>query len=140
MPNWIIYGFLSALFASLVAILGKFGLQNVDSTYATTIRAIVMAVFLICVSLVFGKFSSAAPLGNKALIFVVLSGIAGAVSWIFYFLALKNGPASSVSAIDRTSIIFVILLSGLLLGEKLTVKSVSGSLLIALGAFLITLK
>lgn len=143
--NWTLYAFISAIFAALVAVLGKIGLKDVDSTLATTIRAIVMAVFLIIVSISLGKFSLLSGsnpnnhISNKALYFIVLSGIAGALSWLFYFFAIKNGPASSVAAIDRTSIVFVVVLAILFLGEKFSWLKIFGALLVAGGAFLITL-
>ena len=132
---WIVYALLSAIFAALVAIFGKLGLKNIDSTLATTIRAIIMAVFLFFVSLSFKKFSS------REWILIALSGIAGALSWIFYFSALKSnaGLASKVSAIDRLSIVFVIFLAAIFLGEKLNIKSILGALSITLGAILISL-
>jgi len=142
--NWTLYAFISAIFAALVAIFGKIGLKDVDSTLATTIRAVVMAVFLIIVSLSLGKFSlhsgsAASTITNKALYFIVLSGIAGALSWLFYFFAIKNGPASAVAAIDRTSIVFVVILAILFLGEKFSWLKIAGALLVAAGAFLISM-
>lgn len=140
--TWTLYAFLAAGFASLVAIFGKIGMQNLDSTLATTVRSIIMAGFLIVVSLGLGKFKdfSAGSFTGKEWTFIVLAGIAGALSWLFYFVALKNGPAGAVSAIDRTSIIFVVVLAALFLGEGLGWKGVVGALLVALGAYLITLK
>lgn len=137
--NWIISAFLSAIFAALVAIFGKIGLKDIDSTLATTIRSIVMAIFLVIVALSLGKFSALDTLNNKALTFIILSGIAGAISWLFYFLAIKLGPVSAVAAIDRTSIVFVLLLAFMFLGESLTWVKVIGSVLIAGGALLMVL-
>jgi transporter family protein len=137
--NWIIYALLSALFASLVAIFGKIGLKDIDSTLATTIRSIVMALFLVTVSFSLGKFSMLDGLNSKTLTFIALSGIAGAISWLFYFLALKLGPASAVGAIDKTSIAFVFILALLFLGESFTYMKAGGALLVVLGAILMVL-
>lgn len=137
--NWIAYGLLSAVFAGAVAILGKIGLKNVDSTLATSLRSVVMAVFLVTVSLSLGKFSNISSIDNKALFFIVASGIAGALSWLFYFFALKLGPASGVSAIDRTSAVFVLVLAVLFLGESLTWMKALGAALIVGGAILMIL-
>jgi len=137
---WQIYALLSALFASFVAVIGKFGLSSgIDSTLATTIRAFIMATFLFVVSIVSKKFDgfSFGMLTGKAWLAIVFSGIAGAISWLFYFYALKSGSASAVSAIDRLSIVFVVLFAALLLGEALTWKSILGAILIAVGALLI---
>ena len=137
---WIGYAILSAIFASAVAILGKIGLKNIDSTLATTIRSVVMAVFLIGTTLALQKFALIKTVGNQALTFIVFSGIAGALSWLFYFLALKNGPASGVAALDRLSVVFVVVLAAMFLGEGLTLKSIIGLVLLVLGALLIVFK
>ncbi len=140
--SWVIYAFLSAGFAALVAIFGKIGMQGVDSTLATTVRAIIMALFLVLVSLSVGKFKGFTlhQFTGKEWMFIILAGIAGALSWLFYFSALKHGSAGAVSAIDRTSIIFVVLLAALFLGEGLTWKIVLGAILVSGGVYLITLK
>lgn len=139
---WVVYAFLSATFAALVAIFGKLGLKSIDSTLATSVRAIIMAVFLFGVSISLGKFHNfnIHSFSNKDWILITLSGIAGAISWIFYFLALKYGVTSKVVAIDRLSIIFVIILAALFLGEGFGWKVAFGSALMASGAILITLK
>jgi transporter family protein len=134
--NWILYALLSAVFAALVAIFGKIGLKDIDPTLATTIRSIVMAVFLVVVAFSLGKFSALDTLNNKAIVFIILSGIAGAISWLFYFIAIKVGPVSSVAALDRTSIVFVLILSLIFLGESITWLKILGSILIVGGAVL----
>ena len=139
---WVFYALLSALTASAVAILGKLGLKSIDSTLATTIRSIVMTSFLVLVSLVLQKFQgfSLQSFSQKDWLLIILSGFAGATSWLFYFLALKTGLASGVSAIDRLSIVFVVILASIFLAEALTWKSVLGSLLIVFGVLLISAK
>jgi len=130
------YALLSAVFAALVAIFGKIGLKNIDSTLATTIRSIVMAVFLVAVSFSLGKFSFLGALNSKALVFIVLSGVAGALSWLFYFFAIKSGTVTGVVAIDRTSVVFAFLLAVLFLSEAFTWAKVLGAVLVAVGAVL----
>jgi len=139
---WILYAFFSAIAAALVAIFGKVGLKNIDSTLATTVRSIIMAGFLIIVSVSLKKFNhfSIDTFSGKEWLFIALAGIAGALSWIFYFLALKYGVASKVVAIDRLSIIFVIILAGIFLGEGFGWKTALGAVFMAGGAVLITLK
>ncbi len=137
--HWTIFALLSAVFAALVAVLGKIGLKDIDSTLATSIRSVVMAIFLVTVALSLGKFSGLHTITNKALLFIVLSGIAGALSWLFYFFALKVGPASGVSAVDRTSTVFVLILAVLFLAESVTWLKVLGALSITLGAILMIL-
>jgi transporter family protein len=133
---WILFGFLSALFAALVAIFGKIGVKNIDTTLATTVRAIVMALFLIIVSLILGKQSLIPQINSKALLFIVLSGIAGALSWLAYFLALKIGEVKGVAVLDRFSVVLAILLAWLILGESITIKNLIGMVLITAGLLL----
>jgi transporter family protein len=139
--SYIILALFSALTASLVAIFGKLGLKNIDPTIATTIRSLIMAVFLVIVSLFLKKFEnfSLNLLTSKDWFLIILAGISGALSWFFYFWALKFGPASHVAVIDRLSLVFVILLSVLILGETFNLKVFVGMILIVLGAILIVL-
>lgn len=139
---WLTYAILSAITAALVAIFGKLGLSKVDSTLATTIRGIIMAVFLIVVTLSLKKFEgfTMRSLDSKQWLYIVLAGIAGALSWLFYFAALKNGAATRVAAIDRLSIVFVLIFAILFLGESFRVKPAVGAALMAVGAILMTLK
>src|SRR5258708_10027998 len=113
--SWVLRALIGAIFAALVAILGKIGLQGVDTTLATTIRAVIMAVFLVVVAAGFGKLNAGGWPQGKTLLFIALSGVAGALSWLAMFAALKVGPAPGVSAIDRTSVIFVLIFSLLFL-------------------------
>jgi transporter family protein len=135
---WVVYALLAALFAALVAILGKVGLRDVDATLATAIRAVVMAAFLVAAALVLGKTRSIGELSQRALVFIVLSGAAGAASWFFYFLALRDGTATGVAALDRLSVVLVFVLAVLFLGEAFSVKAAVGAVMIVMGAILLT--
>ena len=138
---WLLYAFLSSIFAAGVAIVGKIGLKNIDSTLATTIRSITMAVFLIILSLISDKFNgfSINSLSNNDWLFIILAGILGALSWLFYFFALKDGPVNGVVAIDRLSIVFVFVFSLLFLKEHFTIKGLIGVILMVIGAILISI-
>jgi transporter family protein len=138
--TWIIYALLSAFFASLVAIFAKIGLPKTDPILATSVRAVIMAVFLVIVSLALNKLNLHAVGDRKTWMFIILSGLAGAVSWIFYFWALKLGPTAGVAVLDRLSVVFVTILAALFLSESLTVKSILGVLLMVTGAIVMTLK
>lgn len=140
MPAWIIYALLSAIFAALVAIFGKIGIKNLDTTLSTTIRSIIMAIFLVGVSAIFGKMKFINSINGRALLFIVFAGIAGALSWLFYFNALKTGPATGVAALDRLSVIFVVILALFFLGEHFTWKSGVGAFLLTTGAILMAWK
>lgn len=138
----IILATLSAVFAALVAILGKIGLQGVDSTLATTMRAVIMALFLFVTSLALGKLSGFGldSFTQKTWIFIALSGVAGALSWLFYFAAIQGGTTTTVVALDKLSIVFVVVLAGFFLGEGFTWSALLGALLMGAGALLISLK
>lgn len=137
---WLLFSILSAVMAALVAIFGKLGLKNIDSTLATTIRSIVMAVFLIFASLSLKKFDhfSFGSMVVKDWLLIVLAGIAGAMSWLFYFFALKSGDATKVVAVDRMSLVFVAILAFLFLGESLKWQQIIGVILMVGGAILVS--
>ena len=122
---YLFYAFLSAITAALVAIFAKMGLKGIDPTLATTIRSLIMAGFLILTSLFLKKFqahqivASFNSFSSKDWLLIILAGVSGALSWLFYFFALKYGLASKVVAIDRLSIVFVVVLAALFLGEAL---------------------
>ncbi len=134
--TWIPLALIGAGFAALVAIFGKIGLQGLDTTVATTVRAVIMALFLVIVSLTLGKFSFESIPTGRPLLFITLSAVAGALSWLAMFAALKIGPAPGVSAVDRTSVVFVLIFSLLFLGTQFSWKALLGAALITTGAVL----
>lgn len=136
---WLVFGLLSASTAALVAIFGKIGLQAVDANTATAIRSIIMAIFLILVVVFQGTLKEIPAIiaDKKALTYIALSGIAGALSWLFYFLALKFGKVSQVAPIDKLSVVFATIVAITVLGEKVSVIGGIGVALIALGAVLV---
>ncbi len=139
---WMIYAAGSAVTAALVAIFAKIGLKDVDPTLATIIRAVFMALILIIAGFLFRKFEglSIASMSGKAWLFILLSALAGALSWLLYFVALRTGPAGAVAVIDKFSVVMVIVFAALFLGESLTLKSVLGIVLTVAGALLIIFK
>lgn len=139
--SWLIFALLSAITASLVAIFGKIGLSGIDTNTATAIRAVIMAIFLVGLIVIQGKVSNIGPIftNHKALLFIILSGIAGALSWLFYFIALKGAKVSQVVPIDRLSVVFALLLAFFLLGENISLKTGIGAVLIVVGGILIAL-
>lgn len=141
MSVWLIYALLSAISAALVAILGKIGLQHLDANTATAIRSIVMAIFLVGVVIFQGKLNLLNTFFNdkKALLIIALSGIAGALSWLFYFMAIKEGKVSQVAPIDKLSVVFAVVFAAVLFGEKISFLSSIGVIMIAAGAILVAL-
>ncbi|MGN7453179.1 EamA family transporter [Paenibacillus pasadenensis] len=142
MMLWLPYALLSAVFAALVSIFGKIGLKDLDANSATALRAVIMALFLLGVVAAQGKFGQVGEIfaQRKALAFVAMSGAAGALSWLFYFLALKAGTVSQVGPVDKLSVVFAIVLALLFLGEKITVWNGVGVLMITAGVILTSLK
>jgi bacterial/archaeal transporter family protein len=140
MQPWIIYALLSAASAGAVAVFGKLGLKGVDSTLATAVRSVVMTAFLVSAAAAFGKLRGMSSIEPRTLGWIAASGVAGAVSWLFYFLALKTGPATAVAALDRLSVVFVVIFAVVILGEALTWKTGLGAAAITIGAILMTLK
>lgn len=124
---------LSALFASLTAIFAKIGVTNVNSNLATAIRTVMILLIAWGIVLFRGEYKTMHSLSKHNLFFLVISGIATGLSWLFYFKALQLGKVSQVAPVDKLSVALTILLSVLFLGEALTLKTVVGALLIICG-------
>ncbi len=130
---WWIYAVLSAFFASLTAIFAKIGVANINSNLATGIRTIVIVIMIWLIIFSRGEQKSIATLTKHNVIFLVISGIATGLSWIFYFKALQLGKASQVAPIDKLSVALTIILAAVFLKETLTLKAVIGACLIIAG-------
>jgi len=137
--EWLIFALLSAITAALVAIFGKIGLEGVDSITASGVRAGIMFAAIVVLMMLTGRTQQVMALDRRSLFYIFLGGLAGAASWVFYFLALQYGKASQVAPIDRLSVVFVIVLAALVLGEKISVQAAGGTALITIGAILIAL-
>lgn len=134
--SWIVYAMLSAVFAALVGVFGKIGVKHIDSTVATTVRAVLMALVLLLVLWGTHRFSGMRQIDTKALIFLILAGVAGALSWLAYFYALQKGPLSGVAVIDRMSVVLAVIAGWALFSEAITVKSIAGILFMVAGLIL----
>lgn len=133
---WVLYAFGSAFFAGVTAILAKLGIRKTDSTVATAIRTIVVLLFtwlIVLITHVGDQISSISP---KSLLFLILSGLATGASWLCYFHALSTGPVAQVAAVDKLSVVLTILLSFLLLHETVSVCKILGTIMIALGTWM----
>ena len=141
MPLWLLYATLAALAASLVGVFGRLGVQKVDDNLATTARSVVMTVMLLIFATAIGAWDKIAQLrvSPRPMIAIVLSGAAGATSWIFYFKALKLAEVSRVAPIDKLSMPLGVLLAVIFLKERPSAINWLGILLIAGGAYLATL-
>jgi transporter family protein len=137
--SWLIYAVLSAIFASLTAILGKIGITEIDSNLGTAIRTTVVLVFAWVMVFVTGKQHEIKTIEKKELGFIGLSGLATGASWMCYYKALQSGPASVVVPIDKLSILITIAFSWLVFHEKLTRKAAIGVVLITAGTILLAI-
>jgi transporter family protein len=137
---WWIYAILSALFASLTAIFAKVGIANINSNLATGIRTVVVLIMLWCIILARGEAKGISSLSKQNIVFLVISGIATGLSWLFYFKALQLGSVSQVATIDKLSVALTIILSITFLGETLTLKTAVGAGLIIAGTLVMIVK
>jgi len=135
--SWLIYALLSALFAAATAILAKVGVKNINSNLATAIRTIVILFFAWGIVFAQGLHKQIPSISKGALIFLILSGFATGLSWLFYFRALQVGEASKVAPIDKFSLVLTIVLAAFFLKEKITLPIGLGVLLITIGTYII---
>lgn len=136
---WIVYALLSAVFAALTSILAKIGIENVNSNAATAIRTAVVLVMAWGIVFITGAQSGISQIGTKSWIFLVLSGLATGMSWLFYYHALQIGEASKVVPIDKFSVVISMVLAFVILKEAMTWKTIMGGILITAGTFVLIL-
>lgn len=136
---WKLFALLSALFAALTSILAKIGMKNVNSNLGTAIRTCVVLVLAWGIILATGQIKGIKDLTKVNWVFLILSGVATGLSWLFYFNAIQNGPASKVVPIDKFSVVIAIALSFAILHEKITLYTVIGGLLITAGTLVMLL-
>ena len=131
--GWFLYAAGSAFFASLTAILGKIGITGVESNLGTAIRTCVVLVMAWLMVLVTGKQGEVKKIGRKELVFICCSGIATGASWLCYYRALQEGPASVVAPVDKLSVLVTVAFSYFVFGEKLGKKEAAGLVLLTAG-------
>ena len=131
---------LSAFFAALTAVFAKNGVQDISSNYATLVRTFVVLIFLVFLVVGTGEWQPLSSIGARAWLFLVLSGLATGASWLCYFRALKLGPVSQVTPIDKLSLLLVAAFGVLFLGEKLSARNWAGVVLMAVGAFFVAFR
>ena len=131
--GWFLYAAGSAFFASLTAILGKIGITGVESNLGTAIRTCVVLVMAWVMVFVTGKQGEVKKTGRKELAFICCSGIATGASWLCYYRALQEGPASVVAPIDKLSVLVTVIFSYFVFGEKLGKKEAAGLALLTAG-------
>jgi bacterial/archaeal transporter family protein len=136
---WLAFALLSAVFAALTNIFGKIGVENVNSNMATWVRIIVIFVVTSGIVLARGEWMSPAGMPRRTILFLVLSGIATGLSWLCGYRALQLGQAAQVSPVDKLSVLLVMILGVLFLGEQLNWKQWLGGALIFAGIVLVAM-
>lgn len=131
---WKYYALLSALFAALTAIFAKIGVKDINSNLATAIRTSIILLLTWGIVLFCGRMSEIKNVSRHTWCFLILSGLATGMSWLFYFKAMQTGDASRVAPIDKLSVVITILLAFFLLKEPVSMKVIIGALLITAGS------
>lgn len=131
--SWLFYAVGSAFFASLTAVLGKIGISGVESNLGTAIRTCVVIVMAWGMVFVTGKQREVVRIGKKELVFICFSGVATGASWLCYYRALQEGPASIVAPVDKLSVLVTVVFSYFVFGEKLGKKEALGLVLLTAG-------
>ena len=131
--SWLFYAILSAIFAALTSILGKVGIQGIESNLGTAIRTIVVLVMAWIIVLFQKKLPLVKEIDKKSWIFILFSGLATGLSWLCYYRALQEGRASLVVPIDKLSIVVTIVFSRIVLKERLSRKGMIGLVLVVTG-------
>jgi transporter family protein len=137
---WKVYAVLSALFAALTAIFAKVGVKDVNSDLATAIRTSVILVLTWGIVLFGQHVSEIREVSKNTWVFLVLSGVATGLSWLFYFKAIQLGDVARVAPIDKLSVVITILLAFIFLHEQVNLRVVIGALLITAGSVLMLMK
>lgn len=137
---WKYYALLSALFAALTAIFAKIGVKDVNSNLATAIRTTLILLLTWGIVLFSGKIGEIKDISRHTWCFLILSGLATGLSWLFYFKALQTGDVSRVAPVDKLSVVITIFLAFILLKEPVNAKVVVGALLITAGSILMLWK
>lgn len=135
--SWMVFAILSAVFASLTAIFGKIGISGIESNLGTAIRTTVVLAMAWLMVFVTGKGKEIRRVEKKEMAFICLSGVATGASWLCYYRALQDGPASVVVPIDKLSILITIAFSGIVFHEKLAKKAAAGLAMITIGTLLL---
>lgn len=136
---WVIYALLSAFFAAATSILAKMGIEGVNSNLATAIRTVVVLVMAWGLVFITGTQTGITEITGKSWMFLILSGLATGLSWLFYYKALQMGEASKVVPIDKFSVVISMVLAFVVLHEAVTVKTIIGGILITVGTFVLIL-
>lgn len=136
---WVVYALLAAVFAALTSIFARIGIEDVNSNLATAIRTVVVLVIAWGIVFATGVQNDVPNISQRSWLFLVLSGFATGLSWLFFFRALQLGDVSRVVPIDKFSVVITMVLAFVILGEAVTVKTIIGGILITIGTIVLVL-
>jgi transporter family protein len=136
---WILYALLAAVFAALVSIFAKIGLDGVNSNLAVAIRTVVVVIIAWGIVFITGKQSEIADISQRSWVFLILSGCATGASWLFLYRAMQMGEVSKVVPIDKLSVVITMILAFVILQETVNVKMIIGGVLITIGTLVLVL-
>lgn len=139
-PQWLVWAGLSALFAALTAVFARVGVKGVDPDLAMAVRTLVVAAVILPLVVLTGKWSNPLLLPGRTQLFLLLSALATGASWLFYFRALHSGELAKVAVVDKSSVVLVILLAVVLLGERPSLREWGGIGCVLAGIVLLATK
>lgn len=140
MKNWVIFAFISMFFAGFTSVIAKQGLVGISGELGLTIRTLFVCLFVMAFAVFSVSTQEFSQVGQKNLIWLGLSGVTTALSWVYYYKALKLGDVSTIALIDKGSAVVAILLAWLILKETITLRMIAGAGCIVLGLFIISRK
>jgi bacterial/archaeal transporter family protein len=140
MKPWIIYAFISMFFAGFTSVIAKLGLAGISSELGLAVRTCFVFVFVIVFAVTVVPTKELSALNRSNYLWLALSGVATAVSWVFYYKAVKEGQVSVVALIDKGSTIVAVVLAALILKEQITTRTVAGAALMVAGLLILARK
>jgi bacterial/archaeal transporter family protein len=140
MKPWILYALISMLFAGFTSVIAKLGLSGISGELGLAIRTCFVFIFVLAFAVVTVPSSQLSALARSNYLWLALSGVTTAVSWIFYYKAIKDGEVSTVALIDKCSIVVSVLLAALILKEQITIRTITGAAIMAGGLLVIVRK
>lgn len=137
MERWVIYAAISMLFAGMTAVIAKHGLDGISGELGLTVRTVFVALFVFGFAAWAVSRDQFAAITRYHLLWLGLSGLTTAASWVFYYKALKEGEVSTVALIDKGSFLVAVVLAWLLLGERITWRTATGCIFVATGLLIV---
>lgn len=137
MKTWILYAFISMVFAGFTSVIAKVGLSGISSELGLAVRTCFVFVFVLAFAAVTVPTSQLSALGRSNYIWLGLSGVTTAISWVFYYKAIKEGEVSTVALIDKGSVVVAVLLAAIILKEQITARTLAGAALMVTGLIVI---